>query len=94
VVSYFVIILGRFIIVKYVYPVPFEYGTIAKILALASSVYYLSTLVDLGLAASIAVKVGLVVLFVFGLFVFRVFRSKERTAAMRLLRKVTFREPA
>jgi O-antigen/teichoic acid export membrane protein len=63
VISYGIILLGYWIAIRFIYPVPFKYGHFFSILILGTIIYLLSIFVEFDIILSVIVKAGLLLMF-------------------------------
>lgn len=77
--SYTLVLIGYWIIISVVYPVPYQYLFFVGILTWGTFVYYLSTLVNSGIILSIAAKLGLIVVFIGGVILSGYLTEEELT---------------
>ncbi|MBN2227227.1 MAG: polysaccharide biosynthesis C-terminal domain-containing protein [candidate division Zixibacteria bacterium] len=85
--SYLVVALGRLIIIRRVYPVPFAYGSFVGIVIAGTVCYLVSTLLHFDAILSIAAKIVLLALFTAGL-AYGYLNAVERDEGLRLLRSL------
>lgn len=93
-VSYFAVMLGNLIVIKYVYPMRFRYFCFGSVFVWATLVYYVSTFLNYGITVSVMLKSGLLAAYLLIVFYSRYFTKEERDKARNLFISLFVKRPA
>jgi len=91
VLTFLFIVLLNFIVSQKIYPIPFEYGRVFILFALAIFLFGLSRLVELPFLMSLGIKSFLILGFPLILFIGKFFNEEEISKGMELLKTIRSR---